>query len=299
MKLIAVGDPHIEATRAGDDANVSASRLIRLVEHVNSRHDDAEYCLFLGDLTHEGDVAAYERFRELIAPLKMPAALMIGNHDHRGNFQAVFPEAHQDAHGFVQFAVDLGDSHRLIGLDSLNAPPYDPLRRHVGLLCPNRTAFLERALTEAGNRETLVAIHHQPFPIGLPGMDVIRLLNGDEFLSLIRQYDNVKLLLMGHNHRTISGVTAGLPFACFKSLSRQNPLDFETLDPNAGIAEPPDYGVLLLNEESILVHHEEFTVDAQPVSDWAEQIAENPQMGEGYNRLASVMLPNWQKGKNR
>ncbi len=295
VKLILVGDPHIKikieaesGKRRGVD---TAQRVGRLVQHINGHHADAALCLFIGDLTHEGDLAAYERFNRLIAPLAVPSALMIGNHDNRENFKAVFPQSGQDEHGFVQFVFDIGQQYRLIALDSLNAPPYDTFRRHIGWLCPQRLAFLESSLQAAGDRQLLIAMHHHPFRIGLPGMDAIRLQNGPEFLALIARFPNVKMLLMGHNHRRISGVSHGLPFTCFKSMSPQTPLDFEALDPSGGIDEPPSYGVLLLTEEGILVHQEDFLANATPSSNWDAQLAKYPDLAEGWQMLVSSMLP--------
>lgn len=287
IKLIVVGDPHIEAVPTENRGVNSAKHLAQLVAHVNKHHSDADLCLFLGDLTHDGDPAEYAHFQSLITPLKVPTALMIGNHDHRANFLSVFPSARQDENGFIQFAIDLGSTHRLIALDSLNAPPYTQMR-HVGMLCEQRLNFLETQLHNAGDRTVIVAMHHQPFRIGLPGMDVIRLWNGSDYLELLGRYPNVKLLLMGHNHRSISGVSHNFPFACFTSLSPQTPLDFNSLDPSGGIAEPPSYGVLLLTPDGILVHQENFTVDSVPISNWEHVEKE---IKEGWQQLASIMLP--------
>jgi 3',5'-cyclic AMP phosphodiesterase CpdA len=290
VKLIVVGDPHIRpgsSSRAVD----TAEHLAQLVGHVNSHHPDAAYCLFLGDLTHEGEPEAYARFRDLITPLQMPPLLMIGNHDVRAHFQQAFPEAPQDAHGFVQFTQDLGPDHRLIALDSLNGPPYDTIERHAGFLDEARLAFLESELAAAGDRDILLAVHHQPFRIGLPGMDVIRLLNGEAFMALVSRFPSVKMLLLGHNHRSIAGQVRGLTFNGFKSLDTQTPLDFESLDPSSGIAEPPNYGVLLLSEDSILVHHEDFTSSAEPESTWQQMLAVNPGVLALLRPLVEKMMP--------
>ncbi|MEM9775219.1 MAG: phosphodiesterase, partial [Chloroflexota bacterium] len=217
-KLIIVGDPHITAEKGPQRGVDSAEVLRKLVSHVNQHHSDAELCLFLGDMTNEGEPEAYTRFRTLIEPLAVPFKLMIGNHDHRQNFQEAFPDNPKDANGFVQFIHDFENQYRLIALDTLNGPPYDELRRHVGMLSEDRLAYLKESLTGAEGRPVIIAMHHQPFRIGLPGMDLIRLLNGDEFIQLVKQYPNVEMLLFGHNHRQITGVAHKIPFACFKSL---------------------------------------------------------------------------------
>ena len=61
-----------------------------------------------GDLTDHGSVEEYELLAELLAPLRMPVYLVVGNHDDPHALQNVFPQheylAGED--GFVQYAVD-------------------------------------------------------------------------------------------------------------------------------------------------------------------------------------------------
>ena len=291
IKLIVVADPHIGIEPNESQGVDTSDHLTQLVEHINANHTDAAYCLFIGDLTNEGELEAYKRFEKLIKPLRVPPLLMIGNHDTRENFQTIFPQAYRDENSFVQFILDLGSDYRLIALDSLNAPPYIRPDRHVGFLCPERLAFLKDSLKSAGERNVIIAMHHHPFRIRLPGMDVVRLENEDTFMELIDNFPNVKMLLMGHIHRTISGVVHGLPFSCFKSLGVQTPLDFEAIDPRGGIAEPPSYGVLLLSEVNILIHHEDFAAGVKSESDWEAILQNNPQFADRFRRLVARMLP--------
>lgn len=260
IKLIVVGDPHINDKQGKHRGVDTSERLAQLVAHINVHHADAAYCLFIGDLTNEGELATYRRFKQLIDPLLVPSLLMVGNHDERENFQTIFPQADRDENNFVQFSLDLGTNYRLIALDSLNLPQQDGVARHAGFLCPQRLAFLEERLQTAGDRSVVIAVHHQPFRIGLPGMDNIRLSNGPAFMQLVGRFPNAKMVLMGHNHRTISGVVDGLAFNCFKSMSVQSPLDLTSLSSSGGVTEPPDYGVLLLSAGNVIVHREDFTV---------------------------------------
>jgi len=291
MKLIVVADPHIGIESNENQTVDSADHLHQVVEHINSHHADADYCLFIGDLTNDGEIEAYKRFKKLINPLRIPVLMLIGNHDTRENFQAIFPQAYRDKNSFVQFVLDLGSDYRLIGLDSLKAPPYIRPERHVGFLCPERMAFLEDSLKKADERKVIIAMHHHPFRVGLPYMDVFRLENENAFMELIEHFPNVKMLLIGHIHRAISGVVQGLPFTCFKSLDVQGPLDFETIDPTSGIAEPPSYGVLLLSEGKILIHNEDFTAGVKRVSKWETIKQDYPQIAEDFFKIVERMLP--------
>ncbi|MFT5193897.1 MAG: Icc protein [Cellvibrionaceae bacterium] len=292
-KLVVVGDQHIEAEQGEHRGVDTADVLQKLVAHVNQHHADADLCLFLGDITNEGEPAAYARFKSLIQPLLPPIRLMVGNHDERVNFQTAFPETEKDENGFVQFVHDFENNYRLIVLDTLNGPPLDELRRHVGMLTPDRLKFLEAKLEEANGRPVVIAMHHHPFEIGLPGMDVIRLMNGPEFLEIVGRYPNIQMVFFGHNHRQISGVSHGVPFTCFKALSPQTPLDFQKLDPSGGIAEPPSYGVVMLSDTGVLVHQEDFLAGVVASSNFQERLDNDPQMAAGYQMLAQAMLPDW------
>ena len=89
----------------------------------------------------------------------------------------------------------------------------------------------------------------------------------------------------------VSGIVNGLPFSCFKSLDVQAPLDFELVDPVNGIAEPPSYGVLLLDEGGIIIHHDEFTAAVKPKSNWKEIQKTYPHVEEGFSNIVARMLP--------
>ena len=82
MKLIVVGDPHIDK-ESGELRGVdTAVHLAQLVQHINTNHAKAAYCLFMGNYTNEGELEAYERFKQLKGPLFVPSLLMVGNSDN-------------------------------------------------------------------------------------------------------------------------------------------------------------------------------------------------------------------------
>ncbi len=256
-KIVVLTDIHLKPegeTIIGIDP---AERLKAAVTHINQTSGDADLLIVTGDLTHHGDPQSYARVREILAGLAVPYRLLIGNHDLRENFVAEFPEVARDENGFVQFSERAGD-WQLIGLDSLNGPPYTYPERHAGLLCSKRLQFLDRSLGEAGGRRAVIFLHHPPFVSGFPGMDDIRLSNAAEFLDLVRRHGNVQLVVSGHIHRTMSANIGGVPQALFKSTSHQMPLDFVSRDSSIAVIEPPAYGILLLTDEGVVVHTEDY-----------------------------------------
>ncbi len=179
---------------------------------------------------------------------------MLGNHDRRDAFLQVFPDAPQSPSGHIQHVMDLGH-HRIITLDSLDAPPY-VTDHHSGRLCADRLGFLAGALDGCKGRHALVCIHHPPFDTGIVGMDRIKLANGAGFLDLLAGHGNLHLIC-GHIHRTISGSTRGVPWSILKSPCHQGVLALET--PNAHLSSngPGAYGIALLTEGGVVLHSED------------------------------------------
>jgi 3',5'-cyclic-AMP phosphodiesterase len=256
-KIIVLTDIHIMpdgGTIIGIDPT---ARLDAAIDHIKSTSPDADFLVFTGDLTNYGDTASYATFRKALARLDIPYQLLIGNHDNRENFQAEFPQSARDKYGFVQFAQDIGD-WRLIGLDSLNSPRLGETRKGAGHLCDQRLEFLEEALIGAGSRRVIVFLHHPPFTSNFAGMDAIKLINAETFISMLKRHENVQLVVSGHIHRTMSANINGIPQALFKSTVHQMPLDFDSQDSSIACVEPPAYGILLLTGEGVVVHTEDY-----------------------------------------
>jgi len=232
------------------------------LEHALAQHPDASRVVLLGDLTHHGRPAQYERLREALGGLAMPVSFLLGNHDNRAAFLRVFPEAEVTSSGHIQQMVDLGPAC-LIALDTLDdrANP-----RHSGRLCAERLGWLERALTWAAGRPVIVALHHPPFATGFTGMDAIALQNPAPLYALLKGYPGHVQMLCGHIHRTISGHAKGLPFTVFKSPCHQMPMRLGDEGSAHSVAEPGAYGIVLAGPDSVVVHSEDFGIASAAIT---------------------------------
>jgi len=257
-KIIVFTDVHM-ATNPRVGRPEPDERLESGLQHVTKFNADADCVVFCGDLTHNGDAASYQKLKTRLTDLSLPAHLMIGNHDNRETFKAAFPDAPTDENGFVQQVVDLPDM-RLILLDTLFAPPYDYPSSHAGYLCQDRLDWLDRQLTEAKGKPCTLFMHHPPHDTGFPAMDQIKLRNGEDFYDCIARHNNVRHLICGHVHRTISGSHRGLPFSVFKSTVGQMPMEFHSIDSTLENDEPAAYGIVFFKDDGVLVHTEDYEI---------------------------------------
>ena len=128
MKLIVLSDIHLAPAGAQLYGLDPAARFARVVDIINRDHRDVAFVVIAGDLVHSGDRAAYEVFRTILNQVHAPAILLMGNHDRRASFRAVFPNADDDGNGYVQSVRTL-DAATLITIDTLDESRDDPCRQ--------------------------------------------------------------------------------------------------------------------------------------------------------------------------
>ena len=247
MKIILVSDLHLVApgkTLFGMDP---LRGLEACIADINRTHADADLVVFAGDLTDDGEAAAYEALAERIADLAPPSRFMMGNHDDRARFRQTLPQP-ADEDGFIQSSIDI-DGTRIILLDTL-------WPGHVhGLLCETRLRWLDRQLV--GAAEALLFLHHPPFRLGIPSLDECRLGEPERLLSLIRRHGNVRHLFAGHVHRLAHGSWQGIPFTTVRGTNHQSALRLE--GPHEVSFEAPAYSVVLVDHDAVIVHTQELS----------------------------------------
>ena len=232
------------------------ARFQQAMSHAIASYPDADHVVLLGDLTNSGKQAEYRRVQEVLAGCPLPWSLIPGNHDNRNNIMAVFSDLPHTKQGHLQSVVDLGQD-RLIMLDTLDGPPFRN-DYHVGFLCPARIDWLKQILAESGAQRINIFSHHPAFATGIRAMDKIPLKNGAELLALLAQHPTPTHIFSGHVHRTISGSANGQGFSMFKSTCHQTPLILRDGDESMSVAEPAAYGVVLLMDNVVVAHSEEF-----------------------------------------
>ena len=274
MKLIHLTDTHFiprGETLYGRDPEIA---LTAAVESINAEHSDAECVVVTGDLTHWGEPEAFENLAAVLGGLMPPVELLVGNHDDRATFSKYFPKQALDCNGFVQ-SVRRTAAGWMVFLDT-NLPG-----THAGHLCELRLGWIADTLAEAQKQDVPVFLfmHHPPFDIGLQPLDSLSLRQKDAFWTCLEPHiDRIRHLFFGHIHRPLAGSWRGIPVSTLRAMNHQCALDFSSQGEIAGNFEPPSYGVVLVDNESVLVHMHDFmdssprfSLADSPVDDWAKR----------------------------
>ena len=231
------------------------ARLRAAVADINAHHADAECVVITGDLTHLGEPQAFRDLHQVLAELKVPYHLVLGNHDLRDNFRAVFGDTPVDDNGFVQYSFALADGVGLV-IDTLIEGS------DAGHLCERRLAWLEARLGELRGRPVYLFLHHAPCDIGVPSMDDLRLLRSEGLARLLKAHGGIRHIFFGHVHRPIAGSWHGIPLSTLPATNHQVMLQFKVAQLTPGTLEQPAYGVVRVEDDSVIVHFHSYLDDS-------------------------------------
>ena len=254
--LAQLTDPHV---RVGRNDRDSAKALAAAVRAVIALESPPNAVIVTGDLVNDPSARAYERVRELLAPLPMPVFVLAGNHDDPDGLREYF--ALDDAPtGSVgepfRYTAKVGGL-RLVGADT-TVPGQDG-----GSLDFERRAWIEAELASDRDTPTILAIHHPPIEIGVQALDVIGLPPADRIAlaDLLALNPQVRRVIAGHVHRTAFGVVGGCGVVTCASTHLQTPLEL----PGA----PPDDLQLFPEIPGFLLHaliEGDITTHVQPIA---------------------------------
>jgi len=163
-RVALVADTHVWENREDPFGGVKpAETCRRALEQVLALSPRPAHLFIVGDLAHlAGLPGDYAVLKELLSPVRrggVTVHLVLGNHDHRANACAAFPEAGRKGDPPVADKyVGVVETPRadFVLLDSLNVTNKTP-----GLLGEAQRAWLDRTL-EAADKPALVLAHHNP-----------------------------------------------------------------------------------------------------------------------------------------
>ena len=247
LKFVVMSDLHLVGPGEVSHGLDTEARMREAVRNVNEQHGDFDFCVLAGDLADHGEIPAYEVLKDVIAELKIPAHITLGNHDHRDRFKEVFGRGHDDENGHIQKVID-AKGYRVILLDSSEP------EAHHGVLCAKRLAWLEARLGEATDRPVMIVIHHHANDLHTE-VDRIKLGEADDFVQIVKRHPDVRQIIAGHVHFASSGTYQGLPFTTLAGNTYGVSIHIEGMPvPKVRLEGPAQYAVVLADDNGAVVH---------------------------------------------
>jgi len=261
FKFIHLTDPHIIASSETLFGKDVGDHLVRAIESINRNFGDAELCMITGDLAHWGEAHAYAKLKEILAELKMPWHLLMGNHDARVAARDTFPELPWSEDGFLHYRMDTPAGVFLV-LDTVDDG------NNNGRLCESRLRWLRQQLleTQAAGDDVFLFMHHPPMDIGIHSMNLVGMANPEDLIAVLQGSRHVRHMFFGHLHRTCHGSWRGIPFSTVKATCYQVELRLDGSDVLSCSHEHPAYAVALINKDSVVIHDHSYMEEGKAFS---------------------------------
>ena len=189
---------------------MTAETLQQVLRHYQAGEWRADRVLVTGDIIQDDSAGAYERFRELLLPLKLRVHCVPGNHDIPAIMQKICRVP-----PFSYCAYEEIGEWLLIGIDSCVTGVAS------GSISEAELDRLSSTIDDCDAKHIMVCLHHPPVPLGSAWLDTVGLKNGDAFLERLADSGRVRLAVFGHVHQDYDAVHNGVRIIATPSTCRQ------------------------------------------------------------------------------
>ncbi|MDH4021663.1 MAG: metallophosphoesterase [Gammaproteobacteria bacterium] len=191
LRILHITDTHLHALRDARMRGVNTDEtLVATLKHALGDPRPPDVILATGDIVQDETRAGYERFRDLTEKLGPPVYCLPGNHDSPGIMREVLARKPFQYCGFAQHA-----GWSLVMLNTYAS------KDDGGRLAPEELEFLDQSLAASNTGHCLIAMHHQPVPMGSRWLDSVALRNADDFLAICDRHGGVRGIVWGHVHQ--------------------------------------------------------------------------------------------------
>lgn len=186
------------------DEGDTVAHFSNIIDELNRMKPAVDMVLMTGDLVNHPAIESYQQLKNIANQLQAPYYVLPGNHDDPQMMMKVFNEGgHYPDHGPTgQYALECGNIQILMlnsHHDHTDLADYD-----------NEKVLWLKEVLEKCQKPTMLAIHHPPMISGIPYIDMA----GDWFkpiADLVKQHKHVELIICGHAHCDLVGMTSGVP----------------------------------------------------------------------------------------
>lgn len=209
IRVLHVTDPHLFADPESSLRGTVTHESLQLVlDHIDRAGWTADLVAMTGDLIQDDSRAAYERFRELLAPVELPVLCVPGNHDIRKLMRDAL--AQPPFHYCGTF--ELGN-WLIAGIDSCISGDAG------GHVADDELERLGELIDNTAAEHVLICLHHPPLDVGCRWLDRVGLRNGEAFLRYASSAGKVRAAIFGHVHQEFHAIRdtvtiIGTPSTC-------------------------------------------------------------------------------------
>jgi Icc protein len=189
LRVVQITDCHVPGPEGSLYRDIDPRATLRGVVDA-ARAWGPDLVLATGDLSEDGSEASYAWLARELGRLDAVVLATPGNHDDADYMVAQFPIC-------AVTAPQVWEADWRIVLLGSAKPGEIP-----GRLEADQLAALEDALERDG-RPTLIALHHQPWPVGSPWIDKYPLVDPAPFTDILERRPEVRLVLWGHVHQDV------------------------------------------------------------------------------------------------
>lgn len=216
LTFIHISDTHISDNpdyNVPDAVHKPVKSAKALVQTIQNLPFDYDFVLHTGDVVYDPHESAYDTARDIFSPIRKPVFYIAGNHDHQAGLQTRLVGSKQSiANYHYEFETN---GVQVICVDS-NGPAEPP----AGNMTDEQMTWLEALCKADDDRPLIVAVHHNPVPVGVPWLDGwMRITNGLDFHEVVKQAKHRLVgVFHGHIHQATTVYREGVMYcACASS----------------------------------------------------------------------------------
>lgn len=210
INLVQITDTHLYGVANGTLLKMNTQNSFHHVLRMIKQNETAiDIILATGDIAQDASAQGYEKFVEMVTPLKAPFYWIPGNHD--------IARVMEEVAGDKPYCDKLiqQENWLIIMLDT------SIIGQVHGRLSIAELDFLDQSLRDASENPSiehcLICLHHNPVQADAKWMGDIGLHNHSEFFALLRSSRKVRALLYGHIHQELDFEYEGLRCLCSPS----------------------------------------------------------------------------------
>lgn len=207
---IQISDTHLFEDPEGRLWGVAPEQALdRVMDALCAAAPDPDLILVTGDCSADGTEASYRRLGAKLARLNAPAYYLAGNHDNASLMASMLMGRPLDKEKLCYTFDAMG--WRFVMLDS------SVRGEDSGCIGNAQREWLRNTLAAAVGVPVVVAVHHNPLPVGSEWLDTMTISDGAALLAILDTAPQVKAVMFGHVHQEFEEYRDGTLYASVPS----------------------------------------------------------------------------------